>query len=82
MSLRALAAAVGVNQSYLSRILGAKGASSTRPPSAKVASAIAQYFDLPQDYFPEYRAAVVQDAISSDAKLCDRIYDSLARSKK
>lgn len=76
VSIRSLADAIGVNQSYLSRILGAK---SSRPPSAKVAGAIAVFFGLPVDYFGEYRQAVVIDAVVSDQALRDRVYDSLPR---
>jgi transcriptional regulator with XRE-family HTH domain len=79
VSLRSLAAAVGVNQSYLSRILGSKDPDAARGASAKLAAAIAEYFDLPEDYFGEYRQAVVQDAIAADPKLRDRVYDSLKR---
>ena len=79
VSLRALAEGVGVNQSYLSRVLGAK---SSRPASARVAAAIADYFELPSDYFGEYRQAVVQDAIAADPKLRDRVYDSLKRKSR
>ncbi|MCU1278914.1 MAG: hypothetical protein JWM53_2460 [bacterium] len=81
-SLRALADAVGVNQSYLSRILSPKSSAATRPPSAKVAAAIAEELGLPRDYFAEYREAVVQNAIAGDAKLRDRVYDSLPRSRR
>jgi transcriptional regulator with XRE-family HTH domain len=76
VSLRALAEAIGVNQSYLSRILGAK---SSRPASARVAAEIAEYFELPTDYFGEYREAVVIEAVAADPKLRDRVYDSLKR---
>jgi hypothetical protein len=48
-----------------------------RPASAKVAAAIAEHLGLPHDYFPEYREAVVHDAVSDDPALRDRIYDSL-----
>ena len=75
--MRSLAEAIGVDQSYVVRILGAKGAKATRPPSAKVAAAIAEHLGLPRDYFPEYREALVREAVSSDGALRDRIYDSL-----
>jgi transcriptional regulator with XRE-family HTH domain len=82
MSLRGLAEAIGVNQSYLSRILSATASAAARPPSAKVTAAIADELDLPRDYFVEYREAVVQNAIVLDSKLRDRIYDSLPRSRR
>lgn len=74
VSIRSLGDAIGVNQSYLSRILGAKGG---RPPSAKVAGAIAELFGLPVDYFGEYRKAIVIEAVAGDQELCDRVYDTL-----
>lgn len=79
VSLRTLAQAIDVNQSYLSRIMGKPGAATTRRASAKVASAVAEYFDLPIDYFPEYREAVVIDAVTENGRLRDRVYDSLKR---
>jgi transcriptional regulator with XRE-family HTH domain len=82
VSLRALADAVGVNQSYLSRILGSNDPDAARGASAKLAAAVAEYFDLPQDYFGEYRQAIVQDAIAADPKLRDRVYDSLKRKSR
>lgn len=73
-SLRALAKSIGVNQSYLSRVLGAEGA---RPVSKDVAGKIASAFDLPRDYFAEYRAAVVTEAARDQPWLLDPIYDQL-----
>ena len=75
-SLRSLAKAIGVNQSYLSRILGAKG---ERPVSRGIAARIAAAFELPEDYFPEYRAGVVIEAARTNPALLDRIYDELHR---
>jgi transcriptional regulator with XRE-family HTH domain len=75
-SLRALAEATGMNQSYLSRILGAKG---SRPVSKDAAAKIASAFKLPADYFPEYRAAAVIEAARADPALLDRVYDDLRR---
>jgi transcriptional regulator with XRE-family HTH domain len=79
VTLRALAEAIGVNQSYLSRILGPKDTDAARTVSAKVAEAVAEYFDLPRDYFGESREAIVHDAVAADSKLRDRVYDSLKR---
>jgi transcriptional regulator with XRE-family HTH domain len=64
VTLRALANAIGVNQSYLSRILGARGTKAARTASPKVAAVVAEYFDLPRDYFGEYRESVVHDAVA------------------
>jgi len=75
-SLRGLAEQIGVNQSYLSRVLGAKGA---RPASKDAAAKIASAFGLPQDYFAEYRASVVIDAARDEPWLLDSVYDRLQR---
>ena len=77
-SLRALAEMIGVNQSYLSRVLGAKGA---RPVSRETAAKIAAAFGLPRDYFAEYRAAVVIEAARDKPWMLDPVYDRLARQK-
>ena len=76
MSIRALARAVGVNQSHLSRVLGAEG---SRPASRELAAALATALDLPTDYFPEFRRGVVIEALDADQHLRDRIYDSIKR---
>lgn len=80
--MRALAEAIGVNQSYLVRILGPKSAKATRRASSTVAAAVAEYFGLPSDYFPEFRQAIVNEAVSGDPVLRDRIYDSLRRQRR
>jgi transcriptional regulator with XRE-family HTH domain len=62
----ALAEAIGVNQSYLSRIMDAKG---SQPPSKAVATQIAIALDLPEDYFAEFRPAVVIDVARENPAL-------------
>jgi transcriptional regulator with XRE-family HTH domain len=76
LTLRGLARELAVDQAYLSRILGKGG---KRRASKKIAAAIARAFDLPEDYFPDYRERVVTEAIALDPALRDRIYDSLKR---
>jgi hypothetical protein len=61
------------------RILGARDTEAARSASPKVVAAVAEHFDLPRDYFGEYREAIVRDAVAADPKLRDRIYDSLKR---
>ena len=81
-SLRQLADAIGVDQSYLSRI---KSADTTnrqwRPPSLHVLEQLAQVFDLEPDYFPEYRRRAVEEAIAKDPKLRDRLFDTMRRKR-
>lgn len=79
MSVRALAKAIGVDQSYLSRILGTGDPKQERRASAEVAALIAEALGLPEDYFPEYREATVIEAVRSDGRLRDRICDALRR---
>jgi antitoxin HigA-1 len=76
VSLRKLAQSIGVNHSYLSRVLGAKGA---RPATAELAAAVARALELPDDYFPEYREAFVISRVREDPALRDRLYDRLRR---
>ncbi len=77
-SLRSLADEVGVNASYLSRILREEAAGARRPTAA-IAQRIAGALDLPADYFPEAREAFVVDRIRDDAELRDRLYDRMRR---
>jgi transcriptional regulator with XRE-family HTH domain len=78
LSLRALANAIGVDSSHLSRGLRA---GSGRVISGELASRIAEQLALPSDYFPETRAAVVHAAISGEPALRDRIYRGLVRGR-
>jgi transcriptional regulator with XRE-family HTH domain len=74
LSLRALAAEVGVNESHLSRALrGAQGKKITGQLAGEIAVALA----LPRDYFPEYRQSIVSEAVVKDAELRERIYGEL-----
>ncbi len=77
-SLRSLAADVGVNQSYLSRILR-EGGSGARRPTAAIAIRIAEALGLPADYFAEARAGFVVKRVLADGALRDRVYDRLRR---
>jgi transcriptional regulator with XRE-family HTH domain len=71
LSLRAVAARIGVDQSHLSRGLRA---GTSRVISGELASRIAEAIGLPFDYFPETRTAIVRDAIEADPVLRERIY--------
>jgi transcriptional regulator with XRE-family HTH domain len=76
MSVRALAALVGVNQSHLSRVLRR---ADYQTPSGELAERVAVALKLPHDYFPEYRAAFVVDLVRSDASVRERLYRQLTR---
>lgn len=71
MSLRALAAAVGVSDGYLSKGLRGKDYKTVSP---QVVRRVGEVFGLPPGYFPEEREALVLDRIRSDAKLRDELY--------
>jgi len=71
MSQRTLAREVGVSASHLSRVL--RGAS-YKSPSRDLVAKVARAFGLPEDYFPEYREAVVIERVRRDAGWRDRLY--------
>ena len=74
VSLRALAAAAGVNQSHLSRALRE---GSGRVISGELAERLAKALGLAADYFPETRAWRAHQAIDADPKLRERIYRAI-----
>jgi hypothetical protein len=59
-----------VNQSHLSRIV-----SGQLPASGPLAARIADVFELPVDYFPEYRLWRLTEALEADPALRDRLFD-------
>jgi transcriptional regulator with XRE-family HTH domain len=76
MSIRALAAAVGVSDSHLSRVLRR---ADYKTPSTDLAKRVAEALGMPGDYFPEYREAFVIERIRSDARLRNDLYARLTR---
>ena len=73
-SQRLLAREVGVNQSHLSRALAGDGRI-----SGGLAGRLALALGLPEDYFPEFRSAAVQEAIERDPGFRDFVYRQLLR---
>ena len=73
LSVRAVARALHVNQSHLSRVITGE-----LPASGSLAGRIAEVFELPVDYFPEYRLWRLHEAIDADPKLRDRLFDKFA----
>jgi transcriptional regulator with XRE-family HTH domain len=74
MSVLRLAQTVGVSASHLSRALRQTDGKTVSPDlSARIAAALGK----PRDYFPEYRQAVVVQALLDDQTQCDRVYDEL-----
>jgi transcriptional regulator with XRE-family HTH domain len=78
MSIRALAAAIGVSDSHLSRVLRR---ADYKTPSTDLTTRVARVFDLPADYFPEFREAWVIERIKSDSKLRNTLYARLRPTK-
>lgn len=78
MSLRALASQAGVSQSHLSRALRGRD---YKTVSGDLAGRIARALDLPEDYFPEYRAAYVRERLRDPAAL-DAVYRRLTRGRE
>ena len=76
MSLRALATAAGVDPGHLSRVLRR---AAYKTPSAELTARVAKALDLPQDYFPEFREAVVVRRVQQDEALREQLYQRLAR---
>ena len=77
LSVRAVARALHVNQSHLSRVITGE-----LPASGNLAGRIAEIFELPVDYFPEYRLWRLHEAIDADPKLRDQLFDKFAASKR
>jgi transcriptional regulator with XRE-family HTH domain len=71
MSLRQLAAEVGVSDSHLSRVLRRRD---YKTPSTQLITKISAALGLPGDYFPEVREALLFQAIKADGTLRDRLY--------
>lgn len=75
--MTALAAATGVSQSHLSRVLRRANSKSV---SGDLAGRVALALGLPRDYFPEYREAAVVERVRRDPTYRDRLYDRLGKS--
>jgi transcriptional regulator with XRE-family HTH domain len=74
-----LAALVDVSPSHLSRIIHRKN---SKIPSGDLARRIALALELPEDYFPEFRQAVVVQRLGEDAALLNRTYDAIRRRRR
>jgi transcriptional regulator with XRE-family HTH domain len=76
MSLRALAATIGISDSHLSRVLRR---ADYKTPSPDLTRKVARALGLPPDYFLEFREAYVIERIRSDPKLRNDLYARLIR---
>jgi transcriptional regulator with XRE-family HTH domain len=70
VSARELARQIGINQGYVSLVLGVR-----RAPSRKILISASKALGLPADYFREARQALVLEKIKADPRILDRIYD-------
>lgn len=77
-SIRELARRADVTDAHLSRVLRR---ASYKTPSADLARRVALAFDLPLDYFPEFREAFVIERVQRDARLRDDFYRRLTETK-
>ena len=77
MSQRALAEAVGIEQSHISRL--ARGVDSRKRPSADLAHRIASVLGLPDDFFRETRESFVLERLRRDARFLNRVYEQSRR---
>lgn len=78
LSIRALARAVGVTDSHLSRVMRH---ANYKTPGPELARRVATALGLPPDYFPEYRKGFVLERIRTDAVLRDELYAKLTGTK-
>jgi len=76
LSIRAVARSAEVDPGHLSRVLRAARGKTVSP---ELAGRVAKALDLPEDYFPEWREALIVDRIREDPKLRDQIYDRVRR---
>jgi transcriptional regulator with XRE-family HTH domain len=79
MSLRALAATIGISDSHLSRVLRR---ADYKTPSPDLTRKVARALGLPPDYFLEFREAYVIERIRSDPKLRNDLYARLNRDRR
>jgi transcriptional regulator with XRE-family HTH domain len=79
MSVRALAATIGISDSHLSRVLRR---ADYKTPSPDLTSRVALALGLPKDYFPEFREAFVVERIRSDPKLRNDLYVRLSGKRR
>jgi transcriptional regulator with XRE-family HTH domain len=76
MSVRGLAAEIGISDSHLSRVLRR---ADYKTPSPDLTRRVALSLGLPPDYFREFREAYVVEQIKSDSRLLNDLYVRLSR---
>jgi plasmid maintenance system antidote protein VapI len=78
MKVIELADITGASRGHLSRVIRRDG----KRVSGDLAGRIAVALGLPQDFFVEYREAVVLEAIRKDGRLRERLYKSLSKAAR
>jgi transcriptional regulator with XRE-family HTH domain len=73
LSIRRLADSMDIDPTHLSRVVRSAG----KVPSRELARRAALALELPYDYFPEYREAVVVERIRRNPAFRDDLYDEL-----
>jgi transcriptional regulator with XRE-family HTH domain len=76
ISVRALAATIGISDSHLSRVMRR---ADYKTPSPELTKRIALALGLSPDYFLEFREAYVIEQIKSDPKLRNDLYRRLQK---
>jgi transcriptional regulator with XRE-family HTH domain len=77
MTLRSLAAQVGVDPGFLVRVLQGK-----QPPSHKVIEGVSEAFGLPPDYFVEARWETLEGMIRPSPLLVATVYERFAPAER
>lgn len=77
LSINKFARKLGVSAAHVARTMKQNHPDSF---SGELAGRAAMFFDLPKDFFPEYRRDFLVDLIRTDAEMRDALYD-LALSK-
>lgn len=78
LSANRLAQLTGVSQPFLSRVM--RGAD-YKTPSPALMSTVAEFFELPADYWREVREAFVSKHLREHPEELDRIYDQLREAR-
>lgn len=76
LSIREIAGRAKVSPSHLNRVLREVD---YKTPSGELTRRIAVELDLPPDYWPEYREAVVIEQLRADPEFRDEVYRRLKR---
>lgn len=73
VTLRGVAAQIGVDPGFLVRVLQGK-----QPPSHKLLDGVSEAFDLPENYFVEARREKLSGLLSRSSALVDAFYNQVA----